>query len=940
MDASGVTRLSVPAGLQPVSAVISQRVSDVLRTREIAFQDFYLNEYDHRPYLTLLVPILDTNSDKRPIGVVTLRINPETYLYPFISLWPSPSRTAETLIIRREGRDILFLNELRFRKNTALKLRIPLERKEVVSVQAALGRNGIVEGLDYAGVTVVAYVRAVPDSPWVIIARMNADEIYAPLRKQLWTIIALIAALLIGTGSGVALLWRQQHVRFYQERYAAAEELRKSEERYRVLFNAMDEGFCIVEMLFDPDGKAVDYRFVETNPAFEKQTGLQQALGKTIRQMVPEHEAHWFEIYGKVARTGEAIRFENPAHGLQRYYDVFAFRLGGDESRRVAILFNDITGHKRAEETIKKNLQIQNILNSLLKVSLEGIPLKDLLEKSLDIVLSVPFLPLMPKGGIFIVEDEPATLVLTANRGFSLPIQEICARVPFGKCLCGRAAASRQIQFADCMDERHENSYDGIIPHGHYNVPILSMGKVLGVLVLYLQEGHQQEESELEFLQAVANAIAGIIERKQLENALRKFNEELTEKVTERTADLEKANTELKKLFNAIEQTEELIVITDANGAIEYVNPAFTRKTGYSREEAIGKNPRILQSGLTTIELYNELWKTILSGNPWKGTFINRKKSGEFYYEDATIAPVFDENGKITHFVAAKTDVTDRITAEEELKRNNTELELAKETAESANRAKSEFLANMSHELRTPLNSIIGFSEILKDGMAGPMPDKQKELLNDISTSGRQLLFLINDILDLSKAKAGQMELELSEFNLEELINGSLVMFKETAIKHNIKIVAEVEVVIGNIIADERKIKQVLFNLLSNAVKFTPEGGSVRVQARRVHSSQFTVHGEENTVNQYCEPSTVDREPSDFIEVSVTDTGIGIAPEDREKLFQPFQQMDSTLSRKYSGTGLGLNLCKQFIELHGGRIWIENEVERGSRFVFVIPARK
>ena len=171
--------------------------------------------------------------------------------------------------------------------------------------------------------------------------------------------------------------------------------------------------------------------------------------------------------------------------------------------------------------------------------------------------------------------------------------------------------------------------------------------------------------------------------------------------------------------------------------------------------------------------------------------------------------------------------------------------EKAQSEAESANRAKSDFLANMSHELRTPLNSIIGFSEILKDGIAGPIADKQKELANDISTSGRHLLSLINDILDLAKVEAGKMELEPDEFNLEELIDGSLVMFKEKALKHNLKVAYEVEEGLGNIIADEREIKQVLFNLLSNAMKFTLDGGAVHVVARRVQSSEFRVQSSE-----------------------------------------------------------------------------------------------
>jgi signal transduction histidine kinase len=259
------------------------------------------------------------------------------------------------------------------------------------------------------------------------------------------------------------------------------------------------------------------------------------------------------------------------------------------------------------------------------------------------------------------------------------------------------------------------------------------------------------------------------------------------------------------------------------------------------------------------------------------------------------------------------------VNLEQMVKARTGELENAMHAAEAANISKSEFLANMSHELRTPLNSIIGFSVILEDGMAGPIADNQKELLNDITTSGKRLLSLINDILELSAVEAGKMVLELSEFNLEEIIDGSLVMFKEKAMKHNIKIAAEVEAVIGNIVADERKIKKVLCNLLSSAFKFTSDGGSVRVQARKAHGAQLD---------------------ADFLEISVADTGIGVAPENQTKLFQPFQQIDSTISRQYPGTGLGLNLCKKFIELHGGSIWIESELGKGSRFIFVIPIKQ
>lgn len=251
-------------------------------------------------------------------------------------------------------------------------------------------------------------------------------------------------------------------------------------------------------------------------------------------------------------------------------------------------------------------------------------------------------------------------------------------------------------------------------------------------------------------------------------------------------------------------------------------------------------------------------------------------------------------------------DITERKRAERAL------LE-AKAEAESANRAKSEFLANMSHELRTPLNSIIGFSEVLMNGMTGPLLPEQKEFANTIYESGQHLLSLINDILDLSKVEAGKTEFEPSEFSVKDIVNISLVMFKERAFKHNIKVSVDIPDDIGTITADARKIKQVLLNLLSNAIKFTPDGGEAGIKAAR-------------TGNE--------------VRVTVWDTGIGIKEEDMPRLFRPFEQLEKSLTKKYSGTGLGLALCKKFIEMHNGRILAESELGKGSRFAFTIPTRE
>jgi GAF domain-containing protein len=231
---------------------------------------------------------------------------------------------------------------------------------------------------------------------------------------------------------------------------------------------------------------------------------------------------------------------------------------------------------------------------------------------------------------------------------------------------------------------------------------------------------------------------------------------------------------------------------------------------------------------------------------------------------------------------------------------------------EAASRHKSEFLANMSHELRTPLNAILGFSEVLAERMFGEVNAKQAEYLQDILSSGRHLLSLINDILDLSKVEAGRLELELGRFHLPTSLDNALTLVRERATRHGIRLTQTVDQRVGDIVADERKVKQILLNLLSNAVKFTPEGGRVGVTATAAE---------------------------DVVTIAVSDTGIGIASEDQAAIFEEFRQVGREDARKQEGTGLGLTLAKKFVELHGGRIWVQSQVGQGSTFTFTLPVR-
>jgi signal transduction histidine kinase len=239
----------------------------------------------------------------------------------------------------------------------------------------------------------------------------------------------------------------------------------------------------------------------------------------------------------------------------------------------------------------------------------------------------------------------------------------------------------------------------------------------------------------------------------------------------------------------------------------------------------------------------------------------------------------------------------------------NQELERLYKQLDAANRHKSEFLANMSHELRTPLNAIIGFSEVLKERMFGALNEKQTEYVADIHASGRHLLSLINDILDLSKVEAGRMELALAPFDLPSAISDAFTLVHERAARHDIALEIEIDARLGRFTGDERKFKQILMNLLSNALKFTPAGGRVSLMAAPL---------------------------DDGIEVSVADTGIGIAPEDQELIFEEFRQVQSDEASRREGTGLGLALTRRLVELHGGHIQVQSELGKGSTFTFTL----
>ena len=353
----------------------------------------------------------------------------------------------------------------------------------------------------------------------------------------------------------------------------------------------------------------------------------------------------------------------------------------------------------------------------------------------------------------------------------------------------------------------------------------------------------------------------------------------------------------------------DAIMTTDPDGIITDVNKQMELLTACTRDELIGSPFREYFTDHVLAEASINLVLSKKTLTNYELTACARDGKETMVSYNATT--FYDRNRKLQGVFAAARDVTERKRLDQILREKNDELESAKLAAEKTNLTKSEFLANMSHELRTPLNSIIGFSEVLQDQFFGAINKKQSDYVDNILTSGKHLLSLINDILDLSKVESGKMELELSTFSVREIVDASLMMLMDRAQKGGISINMDLKPQADvQIKADRRKLKQILFNLISNAVKFTMTGGAVTVLGER---------------------------EGDFINITVVDTGVGIREEDIPKLFKPFTQLESVYTKAYEGTGLGLALNKQLVELHGGRVWVESLFGVGSRFGFSIP---
>ena len=350
LDAAGNKLMMVSDTGEPLSTLTYQKAREAQLSGQVTFVDFYPNEYNQKVYFRLFVPIFDGQAGRRPLGVLMLRIDPNAYLYPFIQRWPTPSETAETLLIRREGNQAVFLNELKFQKNTALALRVPLNSTDLPAVKAALGQHGIVEGVDYRGVPVLAAVRAVANSPWFLVAKIDAAEVFAPMRERLWLTVLFVGTLLFGAAAAVGFLWRQQHLRLYREKYEA-------EHKYRNLFESSRDAMTTAE--------PPSWKFTAGNPAMVEMFRLKNARELTTLgpwDISPERQPD-----GRVSGEKAKEMIETAVREGSHLFEWTHKRIDGEEFPATVLLtrvvqagkvvvqatVRDITEQKHAEESLQ-----------------------------------------------------------------------------------------------------------------------------------------------------------------------------------------------------------------------------------------------------------------------------------------------------------------------------------------------------------------------------------------------------------------------------------------------------------------------------------------------------------------------------------------------------------------------------------------------------------
>jgi PAS domain S-box-containing protein len=838
LDRAGNVILSYPVQDTLIGDYLKSLLPVIRNNHKVILTDLHRAGVVNFVHLDLIVPLIDkSKNDTLVLGMLTFRIDPAKVLYPLIQSWPTPSKTSETLLVRRDGDSIVYLNELRHLKGTELLLRKPLSNEKLAASMALRGITGTVDAEDYRGTKVIAAMKKVPGTTWYMVAKTDRAEVLEVLKEQVSLIIIIIVLIITTSGLSMGFVIRKRRERFYREKYEAEVERLALVKHFDYILKYANDIIFLIDS---------DLTIVEANDCALKtyMYTRDEIIGMKLSNIrAPEALSQLHNQY-EIITENESATFET--WHRRRDDSVFPVEIS---SRMV-----NIEGLKYYQ-TIGRNITERKLADITLKESEEKFRK--------------------------IFEESPFSMVLT-GKDFGI----VRANMSFCKMIGYNEEELRGFTFRNFTHQDYINDNE---------VGLLRL--VAGEIPVYhTQKQYIRKDGAIIWGSTTVSIIRNNKEEVQLFLAM-------VEDITSRK-EAEKALEKSYSLVKAtLESTADGILVVDMDGKIVQLNQKFTDMwmipteildTG-SDSNALGYVKDQLLNPASFLEnvhhLYDEPEAITLDLLEFKdGRYFER------YSQPQKIG------GKIVGRVWSFRDITEKKNAERELI-------AAKEKAEESDRLKTAFLHNVSHEIRTPMNAIQGFSTLLTDQQF--TEEELRQYIGIISQSSNQLLSIINDIVDIANVEAGQVKINTKEFNLNLVLLGLLEQFSYQAKEHNIRInlnscLSDEE---SDIRADETKVIQILSNLINNSLKFTRNG-----------QIDLGYNLKDN-----------------FLEFSVRDTGIGIAPEHLERIFNRFYQVDGADSREYGGTGLGLSICKAYVEILGGTIRVESEQGCGTTFTFTLP---
>ena len=850
IDAAGRVRLSLGGTTDVLDDTELQALAASERDKRPTFADIHLHGEDQLPKLNVVAPLfVGTEPARRWIGAVVLGCDIRQFLYPLVQSWPTRSETAETALVRRDGDAVLFLNDLRHQPGTALKLGVPLSWTDVPAVMAVQGKEGVVEGIDYRGVDVLAVVMAVPDSPWFMVSKVDKAEIYSDWHFRSTLILMLLFGLMTLTVV-TGLMFRQQTLKdHFRGLFLAEAELRAAEARHGVTLRSIGDGVIIT----DPEG-----RVQLLNPVAEALTGWKdgEARGRPLDEVFTiVNEATRQPVENpiqRVLREGVTVGLANHTLLIARDGEEYpiadsAAPIRDDQGKitGVVLVFRDQSKERAAEKELQES---EDRFRILVEGGFDGV----IIHKDFTVLEANQWMAdmlgqnredLAGKKALDWIAHEFQEKVVDYVRSGCEYIYEVGLVRPDG-----------EIVHAECFG--HPCRYGG------------RDARIVGFRDITARKRAERALLERDTLLAESQKIA-----------------HLGSWSLDVAANRLVWSDEVYRIFGL--EPQEFAATYEA--FLDAVHPE-------DREAVSAAYTSSLKEGRSTYEIVHR---------------VVRKDTGEVRHVHERGVHIHDASGTVVRSMGMVHDITERRHGEEALR-------AAREAAEAASLAKSRFLANISHEIRTPVSGIMGITDMALS--LGP-DEPREECLLVIQEAAKDLLGIINDLLDISKIEASRIELVRDKLDLRAVLPAVVRTLAADAEKKGIGLSLGIDPDIPpQLLGDSGRLRQVLLNLVGNAVKFT-DRGEVKV---KVELEKRTEEGEE------------DSGPGVKVLFSVSDTGIGIPQDKQRMIFDPFQQADDNLSKRYGGTGLGLAICSHLVRMMDGRIWVVSEEGAGSIFYFTV----